>query len=123
VHSRPFYIEIIMLEVARIRGGSPIVKAPLRASGCEKILLCLFLAAALLTDEEVVLHHIPNLSDVRFMVEILKRQGAEINRPEKGTWIITAKDIIHRTPLRFQCERSRASVCLLVCMTWTTTPS
>ena len=99
-----------MLEVARIRGGNPI-KGTLRASGSKNSALPI-LAAALLTKETVTLHNVPNLSDVRFMVEILKHQGAKVENPQKGTWTITAEEITHRTPYDL-VRKMRASVCLL----------
>ena len=99
-----------MLEVARIRGGNPI-KGLLRASGSKNSALPI-LAAALLTHETVTLHNVPNLSDVRFMVEILKHQGAKVENPQKGTWTITAEEITHRTPNDL-VRKMRASVCLL----------
>ena len=99
-----------MLEVARIRGGNPI-KGTLRASGSKNSALPI-LAAALLTKQTVTLHNVPDLSDVRFMVEILKHQGAKVENPEKGTWIITAEEITHRTPYDL-VRKMRASVCLL----------
>ena len=99
-----------MLEVARIRGGN-LIQGTLRASGSKNSALPI-LAASLLTEEKVTLHNIPNLSDVRFMVEILKHQGAFINHPKNGTWEITAKEITHRTPYDL-VRKMRASVCLL----------
>ena len=57
------------------------------------------LAATLLTDETVVLKNVPDLSDMRFMIEILQHVGAETVQPEPGTWEITAKEITHIAPV------------------------
>ena len=43
-------------------------------------------AAALLSPEESVLENVPNLSDIRFMAEILTELGAEIERLDQTTW-------------------------------------
>lgn len=99
-----------MLEVARIRGGHPL-KGTVRASGSKNSALPI-LAAALLTKEKVTLHNVPDLSDVRFMGEILKYQGAHINNPSANTWMIEATQISHRTPYDL-VRKMRASVCLL----------
>ena len=42
-------------------------------------------AAALLTDDDVVLHNVPDIGDVRQMVEILVHLGAKIERPDTNT--------------------------------------
>lgn len=70
------------------------------------------LAATLLTDEKVVLHNVPNLSDLRFMLEILRLIGAETFQPKPGVWEITAKKITHIAPYEL-VRKMRASVCLL----------
>lgn len=99
-----------MLEVARIRGGK-ILHGSVRTAGSKNASLPL-LAAALLTRETVTLHNVPALSDVRFMAEILRAQGAEVANPQPGTWEIRAAEITHRTPYDL-VRKMRASVCLL----------
>jgi UDP-N-acetylglucosamine 1-carboxyvinyltransferase len=69
-------------------------------------------AAALLTEEKCVLKNVPDLSDVRFMAEIISALGAEISNPEKGVWEIQAKNISHVAPYEL-VRRMRASICLL----------
>ena len=60
----------------------------------------------------VTLRGVPDLSDVRFMAEILRHQGAEVAQPAPGTWVIRAEQITHRTPYDL-VRKMRASVCLL----------
>ena len=70
------------------------------------------LAACLLTEETVVLKNVPDLSDIRYMIEILRHMGANVEPVQPNTWKITAKDINHVTPYEL-VRKMRASVCLL----------
>ena len=99
-----------MLEVARMTGGAPL-RGEVRAAGAKNAALPL-MAAALLTSSEVILRGVPDLSDVRFMAEILRHLGAEASSPEPGTWRIRAGEVSHRTPYEL-VRKMRASVCLL----------
>ena len=99
-----------MLQVARIRGGKKLM-GTVEASGSKNSALPI-LAATLLTSEEVTIRQVPDLSDIRFMAEILRHQGAEVSHPEKGTWVIRAQKIHHQTPYEL-VRKMRASVCLL----------
>ncbi len=99
-----------MLEVARIRGGHTL-RGSVRAAGSKNASLPL-LAAALLTGETVTLRNVPDLSDVRYMAEILGHQGAEVANPAPGVWKIRAAQVSHRTPYDL-VRKMRASVCLL----------
>lgn len=99
-----------MLEVARIVGGQSL-HGTVQAAGAKNAALPL-LAAALLTSEEVTLHNVPDLSDVRFMAEIVRHQGAVVTNPTAGTWCIRAEVVSHRTPYDL-VRKMRASVCLL----------
>ncbi len=99
-----------MLQVARIRGGH-VLKGSVRAAGSKNASLPL-LAASLLTGETVTLRNVPDLSDVRYMAEILGHQGAVVTNPAPDVWTIRAEQISHRTPYDL-VRKMRASVCLL----------
>lgn len=99
-----------MLEVARIIGGVPL-KGEVRAAGAKNAALPL-MAASLLSAETVTLRGVPDLSDVRFMAEILRHLGASAESPEPGVWRIRAAQVSHRTPYEL-VRKMRASVCLL----------
>jgi UDP-N-acetylglucosamine 1-carboxyvinyltransferase len=74
-----------------INGGFPI-KGTIKASGNKNAALpCI--AAALLTDEEVILNNIPNIEDVLIMMEILKDLGASVKKLENNSFRIKATDI------------------------------
>ncbi len=70
------------------------------------------LAACLLTNETVVLENVPDLSDIRYMIEILQQIGVEATNPKPNVWQITAKEITHVAPYEL-VRKMRASVCLM----------
>lgn len=98
------------MDVFRVRGNGPL-KGEISVGGAKNAALPL-LAAALLTKETVVFKNVPDLSDIRFMVEILRHIGAEVTNPEPGKWTIKAEKISHIAPYEL-VRRMRASVCLL----------
>jgi UDP-N-acetylglucosamine 1-carboxyvinyltransferase len=69
------------------------------------------LAATLLTKEECVIHHVPDLSDVHFMLQILDHLGAQVERAS-GTVTIKAEKVTTEAPYEV-VRKMRASVCVL----------
>jgi UDP-N-acetylglucosamine 1-carboxyvinyltransferase len=69
------------------------------------------LAATLLTPETCVLHNVPDLSDIRFMLEILSRLGAKVTF-ENGTVTTRAEKVITEVPYDL-VRKMRASICVL----------
>lgn len=69
------------------------------------------LAAALLTREECVIHHVPDLSDVHYMLQILAALGASVERAS-GTVTIKAEKVLTEAPYEI-VRKMRASVCVL----------
>ncbi len=69
------------------------------------------LAAALLTKEQCVIHHVPDLSDIHYMLQILAFLGAEVERAS-GTVTIRAEKITSTAPYDI-VRKMRASVCVL----------
>jgi UDP-N-acetylglucosamine 1-carboxyvinyltransferase len=51
------------------------------------------LCAALLTDQKVTLHNVPNIIDVNLLIELISDMGAYIERPNANTVVIEAKEI------------------------------
>ena len=98
------------MDVVRIQGGRPL-RGEITISGAKNACLPIF-AATLLTEETVTLENVPDLSDVRFMGEILGYLGAEVERPDPHTWKITAKTIVPKAPYEL-VRKMRASVTLL----------
>ena len=87
------------------------LKGEIQVGGAKNAALPI-LAACLLTEETVVLKNVPDLSDIRYMIEILQQIGVEALNPEPNTWKITAKTITHIAPYEL-VRKMRASVCLL----------
>ena len=98
------------MDVFKVSGNVPL-KGEIHVGGAKNAALPI-LAATLLTDEKVVLRNVPDLSDMRFMLEILRHVGADTIQPEPGVWEITAKEITHIAPYEL-VRKMRASVCLL----------
>jgi UDP-N-acetylglucosamine 1-carboxyvinyltransferase len=74
-----------------IEGGHP-VKGTIRASGNKNAALpCI--AAALLTEEMVILRNIPEIEDVLVMLDICKALGAVVERLDRNAWSIDARTI------------------------------
>ena len=69
-------------------------------------------AAALLTDQGNDLGNVPDLSDIRFMGEILTQLGAEVTKPAFNTWKIRPANIQPNPPYEL-VRKMRASICLL----------
>ncbi len=98
------------MDVVRIQGGRPL-RGQISVSGAKNAALPIF-AATLLTEETCVLENVPDLSDVRFMGEILTELGAQVARLDAHTWQITARKIGHFAPHKL-VSKMRASVLLL----------
>ena len=69
------------------------------------------LAATLLTPEKCTIHNVPDLSDIRFMLEILRQLGATVTF-ENGTVTTRAEKVIAEVPYDL-VRKMRASICVL----------
>ena len=98
------------MEVFRIQGGRTL-NGEVRVNGAKNAALPL-LAATLLTRETCVLRNVPDLSDVRFMLEILRHHGARVETPAPGVVSVTAESVHPHTPYEL-VKKMRASICLL----------
>jgi UDP-N-acetylglucosamine 1-carboxyvinyltransferase len=74
-----------------ITGGMPL-KGVVRVSGAKNAALKV-LVAGLYTEEPIILHNIPNLSDVRVMLQMLREFGAETSFVD-NTVTVRAKDLV-----------------------------
>jgi UDP-N-acetylglucosamine 1-carboxyvinyltransferase len=92
-----------------VHGGS-VLRGAITISGSKNASLPI-LAAALLTDEDVVIRHVPDVSDTNYMVQILNALGADVER-FSGTVRITAADIVDTAPYDL-VRRMRASICVM----------
>lgn len=93
-----------------IEGGTPL-RGEVQISGSKNATLPI-LAATLMTEEPCMIRHVPDLSDVRFMLDILRFLGAEVTQPDRNTIRVRAKTIQGVAPYDL-VRKMRASVCLL----------
>lgn len=70
------------------------------------------LAACLLTDEPIVLRNLPDIEDVRVMLQIMEGIGAAVERLEKNVVRIEAKGEISSNPDPQLSKKIRASILL-----------
>lgn len=92
-----------------VHGGTPL-KGFVNISGSKNASLPI-LAAALLTDEPVIIRRVPDVSDTNYMIQIMGHLGADVER-SSGTVRIHAKDIHHKASYE-QVRKMRASICLM----------
>lgn len=93
-----------------IEGGHPI-GGTLRPSGNKNAALPL-LSACLLTEEEVVLSNVPDIVDVRVMLELIEHLGATVRKLNPNRWAIRASPLNGKAPPVDLCRRIRASLLL-----------
>lgn len=92
-----------------VHGGASL-SGTVRISGSKNSALPI-LAATLLTKETCVIDHVPDLSDLNFMLQILSHLGAEVERAS-GTVRVCAEKIKTVAPYDL-VRKMRASVCVL----------
>jgi len=89
--------------------GSFPINGTIKARGNKNAALpCI--AAALLTDEPVILKKIPNIEDVSVMLEIITELGAEVNKISSGKYQITTGDIKNCEIPAEKARQVRASI-------------
>lgn len=98
------------MDVLRIEGRRPL-SGEVTVGGAKNAALPIF-AATLLTSSPCTIRNVPDLSDIRFMADILRHLGAEVEDQGGGVWQITASSIDHTAPYDL-VRKMRASVCLM----------
>src|SRR6266849_7360232 len=97
------------MESLLIKGGAPL-RGEVTISGAKNAVLPI-MAATLLTQESCVIRNVPDLSDVRFMAQILTWLGAEV-RLEKGSVRVQAKKIKGAGDYDL-IRKMRGSICIM----------
>ncbi|MEQ1564750.1 MAG: UDP-N-acetylglucosamine 1-carboxyvinyltransferase [Myxococcota bacterium] len=95
------------MSVFEIEGGVPL-RGSVRAAGNKNAILPM-IAATLLTDREVVLDNVPDIADVRVMLEVARSLGARVERDGERL-SITAASITGSEISRDLCNRVRTSI-------------
>ncbi len=98
------------MDALKIKGDVKL-NGTVKVSGSKNACLPIFVSA-LLTDEVCVFRNVPDLSDLRYMAEIIEALGASVCNEGNGTWRIQAKEISTLAPYDL-VRKMRASVCLL----------
>lgn len=89
--------------------GSYPIGGRITASGNKNAALpCI--AASLLTEEEIVLHNIPDIEDVSVMLEIAEKLGATVTQEKRGVYHIKASDIVSSEIPSDMAKSIRASI-------------
>ncbi|MCL2765708.1 MAG: UDP-N-acetylglucosamine 1-carboxyvinyltransferase [Treponema sp.] len=91
-----------------INGGVPL-NGTIKACGNKNAALpCI--AAALLTDEPVILRNIPDIEDVRVMLDVFTALGGEVKTLEQNVIMLSLKDIKSSEIPKEQAVKIRASI-------------
>ncbi|MDB6148724.1 MAG: murA [Chthoniobacter sp.] len=90
--------------------GGKTLSGTVKISGSKNSALPI-LAATLLTKEPCVIHHVPDLSDIHYMLQILSHLGAQVERAS-GVVTVQAEKIGTEAPYEI-VRKMRASVCVL----------
>ncbi|MCL2067921.1 MAG: UDP-N-acetylglucosamine 1-carboxyvinyltransferase [Treponema sp.] len=91
-----------------INGGVPL-NGTIKVSGNKNAALpCI--AAALLTDEPVILRNIPDIEDVQVMLDVYRALGGEVEKPENNTWHLILRNIKSPEIPEEQAKKIRASI-------------
>ena len=88
-------------------GGKPL-GGEITVSGNKNAILPM-IATTLLTDEEIIIHNVPNIVDVNVMLEIAKSLGTEVIH-EGSTLKLKTTTIKHNTLSRKNCTKIRTSL-------------
>lgn len=94
-----------------IQGNTPL-NGTITASGNKNAALKL-LSACLLTEEPVVLHNVPDIADIRTMIEILVKLGVACEELGGGSWRIQAKEVTSHVVDSRLAAQIRASIVLV----------
>ena len=100
------------MEKLKVTGGCRL-KGEVKASGAKNAALPI-LAASLLTADDLVLHNVPHLSDIRTMGKLLSGLGMTVERPsDTETVRLNAKSLTTLTAPYALVNRRRASIVTL----------
>src|SRR4026209_356888 len=97
------------MECLLIKGGAPL-HGEVHVSGAKNAVLPI-MAATLLTPEKCVIRRVPDLSDVRFMAQILQSLGAQVKLDGDTVTVRAAKP--KSTGDYHLLRKMRASICIL----------
>ncbi|MFA5865930.1 MAG: UDP-N-acetylglucosamine 1-carboxyvinyltransferase [Phycisphaerae bacterium] len=94
-----------------IQGGKRL-RGKVRVSGSKNAALPI-MAACLMCDEPVILHNVPSLSDIEYMLAILEKLGVRVERMGDGTIGLEVHDASNSHADYEIVRKMRASVCVM----------
>lgn len=98
------------MEKLVVRGGNRLSGRVVPSGNKNEALPCI--AAALLTDEPVVLHNVPRIRDVEALLELAAGLGAKVEELARHSFRITASSLMSAAPDSELGKRLRASILL-----------
>jgi UDP-N-acetylglucosamine 1-carboxyvinyltransferase len=93
--------------IYRVHGGVPL-RGTVTIRGAKNAALPL-LAATLLTDDACVLENVPDIADIRVMIEVLRHLGAQVEVDDRGRVTVVAADLACCTTPDDLAKRLRGS--------------
>ena len=99
------------MAIYEINGGNPL-RGEITISGAKNAAVAI-LPAALLVKGTCRIENVPNISDVRILIDILTKLGARVETPEPGVVVIDASNIHSTEPDEVLVRKMRASYYLM----------
>ncbi|MCH7870876.1 MAG: UDP-N-acetylglucosamine 1-carboxyvinyltransferase [Planctomycetes bacterium] len=94
-----------------IQGGKRL-RGTIRISGAKNAALPI-MAASILCEGEIILHDVPDVTDVRFLAELLIKLGVDVARREDGSMRLIVRDEMQSKAEYDIVRKMRASICVL----------
>src|SRR5437667_4538540 len=91
--------------------GEAKLSGTIAVKGAKNAALKLF-AAALLTDQQIILTNVPEVEDISRIAEILRELGCTVEHPVGGTYTVTARALTTSLINPEISKRLRASIVL-----------
>ena len=92
--------------------GGPRLRGKVRVGGAKNAALPI-MAASILCEGEVILHDVPDVSDVASLGELLMKLGVSVDRRSDGTLRLVARDEMNCRAEYDIVRKMRASICVL----------
>ena len=105
---------VIGMEQYIIKGGNPLV-GEVAIGGAKNAALGI-LAGAIMADESVILHNLPDVRDINVLLEAIEGSGAIVERKSRHTVLLNGSTIYNMTVDNSYIKKMRASYYLLGAM-------
>jgi UDP-N-acetylglucosamine 1-carboxyvinyltransferase len=107
------YLYIISKLMSKyIINGQQKISGSIAVAGAKNNALKL-LPAALLTDKECIIHNVPDIEDIRILIEMIKELGVEVKKLDNGSYSLQANNI-NTTDIDVQLAKKLRSSIMLI---------